>query len=437
MLKRFLKTTSSVGSGSRTKPSLTYAPRPVTVSELRQLIPLRNLADEELDAFALTQQVETYGSGSILFESGDKEECVLFLLAGSVTMKVNEDQSYQVQAGTAKARFPLSHSESHQATAITNTDVEVLRVPVAVMHKNFEGRLKEDWILNPDSWEVPSRLRNSPLFQTFCQYFVNEKLQLPTLPDIAMRLRHAIEKDDIGVAEAAKIVELDATIATKLIRIGNSPLYMTNSPARSCLDAINRLGLKATCNLVMTLCLKDVFKSRDKLLNQKMHALWRESLQVASLAYVLAKDNQWPDPEAALLMGLISKIGTVPFLAFVSEFPKEHYSPEDIDAVLEAIRGPASCYVLRRWNFPEELVKIPLVAEMWHYDSGPQLCLSDIVTLSKLHRYLETGRMSELPAINSIPACGKLRDSSLSPEYSLKVLHEAKDQVQEMLAPLR
>lgn len=437
MFKRFLRKTAGSTARLRHKPSSKLSPRPITVAELRQLIPLRNLSEEELNAFALTQQTETLGPGSILFERGETDAHVLYLLAGTVTLVFNEDQGYDVTAGTAKARFPLSYGESHHATAIARTDVEVIQVSAKVMHKNLSAQLKEDRLLDPNRWEMPIELRNSRLVQAFCQNFLNEELELPTLPDIALKLRNAIERDDIGVAEAARIVQVDATIATKLMHIANSPLYLAAQPPRNCLEAINRLGLRATCNLVISLCMRSIFKSKDEFLGQKMRAVWQEGLHVSALAYVLAKDNHWRDPEEALLAGLICDIGIIPFLAFAEAFPKTYYQRAEIEAAMPAVRGPIGYYVLKRWGFPDELASVPMLATVWHYDSGPKLALSDIVMLSKLHRYMETARMAETPPINSIPACGKLRDSSLSPEYSLRVLHDAKAQIQEVLSLLR
>lgn len=432
MFKRFLR---QIG-GSRSKPS-NLSPRPITVAELRQLIPVRNLSEEELSAFALTQKTETYGPGSILFERGEKDVHVLYLLAGTVSMVLNDDQRYDVTAGTAKARFPLSYGEFHTATAIAKTDVEVIRVSAKVMHKNLSAQLKEDRLLDPNLWEIPQELKNSRLFQAFCQSFQSEELNLPTLPDIALRLRHAIERKDIGTAEAAKIVQADAAIAARLMHIANSPLYLAVQPARSCLEAINRLGLRTTLSLVMTLCLRSVFRSKDEFLHRKMRALWQEALHVSALAYVLAKDNRWHDPEEALLGGLVCDLGAIPFLAFTEEFPKTHYQPEEIEAAISVVCGPVGYYLLKRLEFPEELAKVPILATVWHYDSGPELALSDIVMLAKLHRCLETSRTAELPAINAIPACCKLRDGSPSPEYSLKVLQDAKAQIQEVLNLLR
>jgi HD-like signal output (HDOD) protein len=85
--------------------------------------------------------------------------------------------------------------------------------------------------------------------------------------------------------------------------------------------------------------------------------------------------------------------------------------------------------LLKKWDFPANLIEIPMLAEDWYHDSGNALAMSDIVILSKLHSYIGTRRMAELPAINSIPACAKLKDGRLSPTYSLKVLHDAEDRI--------
>lgn len=430
MLKRLLKK-----AGTRRKPATTLAPRPVTLAELQQLIPIRNLSEEELLAFSLNQTTETYGAGSILFEAGTPEDTVLYLLNGTVTMVLGENQEYEVVAGSAKSRFPLSHGDTHKATAVAKTDVEVLRVSARVMHKNLV--LDDDRLSQPENWDVPAWVRKTTLYQAFCQYLTDEETKLPMLPDIAVRLRRAIDRDDIGVAEAAKIVQLDASVTARLIQVANSPLYLAARPVTNCLEAVNRLGLKATCNLVMSLCLKDLFQCRDPRLRKRMQRIWRDGLHLSALTYVLAKDNRWPDPEEALLAGLICEIGAIPFLVFVSDFPRDHYTEEDLDRTLKAVMGPVGHYLLKSWGFADELAQVPLLAEAWHYDSGPELTLSDLVMLSKLHYCMEQGQRDQVPMISAIPAGQKLRDGRLSPEYSLKVLHEAKAEVQETLALLR
>jgi HD-like signal output (HDOD) protein len=137
--------------------------------------------------------------------------------------------------------------------------------------------------------------------------------------------------------------------------------------------------------------------------------------------------------EEALLAGLVSDIGVVPFLYFTENFPRDHWSAEEVTDIIPWIRGQVGALVLQRWDFPAELVQIPMASEDWLRDSGPELSLADIVILSKLHAYIGTPRFAELPAIDSIPARGKLRNGELSPEYSLKVLLDAKDKINQAI----
>jgi HD-like signal output (HDOD) protein len=95
-------------------------------------------------------------------------------------------------------------------------------------------------------------------------------------------------QQDISIADVVKIVNLDPVIASKLIQVANSPLYRTVKPIAKLHDAINRLGLKATQNLVTSISLHNLFRSKSRLLNNRIQQLWRQSIQVASLSYTLA-----------------------------------------------------------------------------------------------------------------------------------------------------
>jgi hypothetical protein len=46
-----------------------------------------------------------------------------------------------------------------------------------------------------------------------------------------------------------------------------------------------------------------------------------------------------------------------------------------------------------------------------------------------LHSYFGTSRAKEIPYMNSIPAYTKLKNSKLTPDFSLDVLHRAKHRI--------
>ena len=374
------------------------------------------------------KESEPVGAGTILFRAEEQDDSVIFVLQGTVGIETEEGRKYEVQAGTTKSHFPLSTGKKHSATGYAKTDVQLLRVPNKIMTLGSETKRKKIMSINYEQLDIPGELRMSGLVHSFYQALENNNVQLPSLPDVSLKLRRAIE-DDMSIAEATKIVQLDPTIVAKIIQVANSPLYLTSNPANRCQDAVTRLGLVATRDLVTGISLHNVFKSTQPQIRQHLVNLWKHSVSLSSICFVLAQKTKRIDPDKALLAGLLSDIGIVPFLHFAENFPRELFDPDELDAAIPYIRGPAGTMVLKQWDFPDELAEIPSLAEDWYHNSGEELTLSDIVVLAKLHSYIGTPRMAELPFVNTIPAYAKLGKVGLSPELSLDLLHDAQEQI--------
>jgi len=253
-------------------------------------------------------------------------------------------------------------------------------------------------------------------------------LRLPSLPDVAFKLKEAM-KQDIGIKEAAEIIHVDPPIVTKLIQVANSALYATGSPITNCNDAIARIGLNATRNLVMSISLKQLFNSSNAELMKVMQTLWKNSLYVSSLSFVLAQECSVINPEDALLAGLIADIGAIPLLYFAEQLSYESPTFEELETSIQYLSAPVGVLVLHTLGFSEQLINIPRNAENWLYDSGPEITLEDIVILAKLHSYFGAGKHRGLPYINSIPAYSKLQDGILNPNFSLSILNKAQNRI--------
>ncbi|CAA9890880.1 Histidine kinase [Candidatus Methylobacter favarea] len=401
-------------------------PEKISVELLKELIPIRNFSNEKLLAFATNHSSEVFPAQTTLFKLGSRADSALYLLRGIITLSDDSGTSYEVDAGTAKAKFPLSSGALHTTTAIAKTDVSILRVSQKIMIAKTapSSPLSE---LN-----IPDYLNDNRLLQTFSQYYTSEELELPSLPDIAFKLRKAMQQD-IGIADAVKIIQLDPIISAKLIEVANCALYMSAVPAKSCFTAVSRIGLNAVRNLVIGLSINHIFKSNSPLIKRQLDRIWKQSLYISTLSYVLAAVTRQANPEEALLAGLICDIGAVPFLNYAANLPKDYYSESDIALALHHVKGPIGYKILLDWGFSEEFVKIPIFSQDWYQNSSEELNLTDIVVLSRLHSYIGQADRSELPAITSIPAASKLKNFSLSPEHSLNLLHEAKQQINDAL----
>lgn len=401
------------------EPVVTKVSEVVSLEALKELIPIRNFDAETIEAFATNLKPEIYSKDAILFKIGEPVDAALYLLEGSVTIFKPDNSSYIVKNGTAKARFPLSTGVIHDSTAIAETEVGLLRVSPKIMSNRDASKDKLSQLTIPDS------LVNNRLMQAFIEYYSHEKQELLCLPTIAVKLRHAMQQD-LGISEIAKIIQLDPVISAKLIQMANSPLYVCNIPANSCLEAINRIGLDVTRNLVTSLALRHVFKSHSSTMKDALERIWRHSIYISALCFMIAKLSNRLLPEEALLAGLICDIGVIPFLNFADNLPKDFYNEQDLKHVMACVKGPIGYKILFEWGFSDEMLKVPVSSTNWQYNASPHLDLTDVVILARLHAEMGRTEQNQLPVITSIPAASKLLDGGLSPTMSLNLLNEAK-----------
>lgn len=409
------KKTAALASG--------LAPETVPLATLKQLIPIRKLPLEDLEAFALNNQTEVYPAGSVLFTRDQRADSVLYLMRGTVTLTDHAGKVLEIDAAHPKAKFPLSGGGKHVTTAVAKTDVSVLRVSHKIMANRDPGHAIASPLI------IPERLHDNRLLQIFAQHYLDDDIPIPSLPSVAVKLRHAMQHEDIGIAEAVQIIQLDPVVAAKLIQVANCPLYLTSYPAKSCFDAVNRIGLNATRNLVTAFCLRHVFKSPHRVIHHLLDQIWKDSIYLASICFVLASATKKIAPEEAQLAGLVFNLGAVPFLQFTANLPDDFYTPAEIRQALPVVRGPVGCNVLLRWDFPQEFVPIPCHASDWFYHHEGPLDLCDIVILARLHSMLGKPEHKNLPTVTALPATSKLDRLELSPENSLALLSDAKAKI--------
>ena len=398
----------------------------ISVELLKQLIPIRNLSEEKLQSFVLENKARIYKKDATLFAEGEVSNAIFFLIRGTVTLTDKQGRSYEVEADSAQAKFPLTSGQVYTTTATAKTDISTIQVAQKIMTIGMDDASKQKHL------EIPDELSQNKLVQAFSQHYLEDELEIPSMPSVAVKLRKSMQ-NDIGIAEAVKIIQLDPVMSAKLVQVANCPLYISVTPAKSCFEAVNRIGLNATRNLVISLSIKQIFTSKNKLIANYLEKIWKHSIYISSICHVLASITKQINPEEALLAGLISDIGLVPFLNFAANLPDDYFTVQDLDLIIPYIRGPIGSNVLMKWDFTEDLVAIPCLAEDWYQSHGEKLTIADIVVLSRLHGKIGKPEMAALPTITSIPAASKLENTALSPENSLQILHDAKSKINDAL----
>lgn len=421
------KSISTTPNASSTKASV-QTTAPFSLSFLQNLIPLGELPSQDL--LALPYLSRTFSAGDIVFNRGERAEELIYLYSGEIFLESANGNGHELEAGQFRACYPLSSQSVHHFTAIVKSTATLVYLPLSTLPLSAEVIAHHNPLTH--SGFAPARLQNSPLFTGFCSAYNQGRLLIPSLPDIAIRLQNALQKD-IDIDDAAKIINLDPAISAKLIQVANSNLYRTNKPFTNCHDAINRLGLQTTQNLATCISLKTLFRSNNTLLNTCIQRIWRQSIQVASLSYILAGLSRKQNPDEALLAGLIHNIGALPIIAHAESLDSQIYTEQDVMETITILQSQVGEYILAKWGFPACLLKIPKQTGYWYHDQQPTLQLSDIVLLARFHSQLGTPRAQSLPPLNTLPAFTKLGEYSLTPDMSLQILQDAKQQIAEAL----
>ena len=204
------------------------------------------------------------------------------------------------------------------------------------------------------------------------QAIKSDALVMPTLPEVAYKVRDTAADPEASVAELAKVIEQDVSISARLIRVANSPLYRGAKPNDDLKSAINRLGLKLTSSLVTSLAMEQMFQAKSKDVDERMRGIWTRATEVAGVGHVLCKHYTDLKPDQATLGGLIHEIGSLPILTFAESKPELLENVGFLDQLVTKVSPKLGLMILRQWDFPSELQKIPSwMSNLTNNNQGP------------------------------------------------------------------
>ena len=98
----------------------------------------------------------------------------------------------------------------------------------------------------------------------------NDELVLPTLPEVALRIREAANDPDVSPRELSSLLGSDPAISARLIRIANSPLMRSMQRIDTLPHAISRLGVSYSCNLAVGLAMAQMFQATNEVIDERL-----------------------------------------------------------------------------------------------------------------------------------------------------------------------
>ncbi|WP_097460898.1 HDOD domain-containing protein [Mangrovitalea sediminis] len=398
------------------------------VQRLKQFTPLDRLSEDQLILLAERLSLRRLKAGQQLFESGSCDGNDYFLLEGSVCLRQGDGLESSVAADDPEASLPIARGEPRTCDAYASEGSTFVVVPADVLRQLLQAAPLDDESAENKTDTVADD--DYAVLMEFYRDLRANKVTLPSLPDIAMRIRRVADAEGSSAEDIGRVVSADPAIAAKLLRACNSPLYRGFSEIATTREAVVRLGLRTTRQLVTVFSMRELFKSKRPELQAEMARLWDHSREVAAISWVLARALPGVDPEEALLAGLLHDIGTIPVLQYADHYVSLFADGRRLDETSRSLRGEIGQALLEHWDFPPRYGEVARHAEDWLYDTGDeQVHLVDIVIIAQLHAYIGKHCEPQLPAFFEVPAFQRMQCLELGPQQSLRVISEARTQI--------
>ena len=234
----------------------------------------------------------------------------------------------------------------------------------------------------------------------------NERVVLPSMPEIALKVRDVVDNPDATSKQLADVISNDAALAAKLIQLANSPLLRGSKQIDSLNMAITRMGNSMVKNCVQSLIVKQLFTPSTEISKKLFQEFMDHSTEVAALSFTLAKLAR-VKPDEALLAGLVHDIGALPIIKRAEEVPELLENDILLSTVIAELHTKFGKELLTRWEFPQEIIDVVSEHENISRESA-QPDLVDVIIVANLQSYVDKNHPNSLVDWSTVPAFAKL-----------------------------
>lgn len=389
--------------------------------------------EEELVGLGSVVGMRRLSPGEPLILSGSHDTNDYFLVDGALSLDAGGDRVFSLSARQVDAGFPVAHLRPSRYTVTATVHSHVLRIDSAALKRARSGPTSRFTVADR---AVSGSWQEHPMWTQLLRELEQGTLAVPSLPAIAHRVAAQLGQADVNIARVAALIQTEPGLSGKLVKVANSAAMQRSNRCETVHEALTRLGLDSARQLIIAFAAERLFQQTDARIRKHSVRIWQHSVDIASLAMVLARLTPPLQPDRALLAGLLHEIGALAILALAQDHLDLVSDEKMLTDMMTAATPKVSAHVLKAWGFSGDTVQAAQDADNWFRDGGAQPDYCDLLIVGHLHALVRQREFAQLPRIDETPAFGKLALGELTPKLSLLVLDEARVQVQEMRALL-
>jgi len=163
---------------------------------------------------------------------------------------------------------------------------------------------------------------------------------------------------DFTVDEVAQVATEDQSLASQMLRIANSPMYMGRTKVATIKETVIRLGAQQVINLAIAASQASTHGSENQALDRYMKSLWLHSHGCALGAKWLAHNcGMRGVADEIYLAALLHDVGKLYLLKSIERLVgagviSSMFDDELIMEIFEAMHVEQGYRLMQHWNFP-------------------------------------------------------------------------------------
>ena len=254
------------------------------------------------------------------------------------------------------------------------------------------------------------------------------KVDLPSFPDIALRVRKVLGDEEVTQEQVVRVVGSEPALAARLMQIANSAaLNFTGKPINDLRTAINRMGHNMVRSAAIAFAMSQL-KKVDSLkgLEKPLDELWKSSAAVAAMSHAVAKRYSKVNPDTGMLAGLLHGIGKLYILTRSSKHPALFADQATYNQIVRDWHSPVARALLENWDMAEEIVvAVSDYEDLERVHSGP-VDLTDVLTVGNLLAAFKEHPESLEINMHDVAACKRMNIDRASYE---KLIDESEHEI--------
>lgn len=211
-------------------------------------------------------------------------------------------------------------------------------------------------------------------------------LELPSYPEAALRVQRVLSDIGVSTDRVVRVIGGEPVLASRVLAMANAAALNRGGQAIVELRAaVQRLGFDTLRTAAISFAVAQLRRAAEyRAIEKPMTHLWRQSISIAAISFVLSRELKRFVPDAAMLAGLVSGVGRLYILTRSTQYPALFSDPETYYSIERQWHPQVGRSILENWKMSPEIVEAVGDLEEAAVDDRGRVMLSDLLASAQM-----------------------------------------------------